>query len=173
MPSNQHPADRTAFATSDTICLLTASIRCICSFSVLRCHRGKLSCLAAVKQFKTKRAGTAHMLRSGIIRLSFVQKLIVSFALIGVFLITAVVYAITGLNTMHRMVDDIARNDLTAATATITLRDIMLALQRATGRFQILKQPEFRDIHRRQSEVFRLTLTKLQQQPCGADMGSL
>ncbi len=113
------------------------------------------------------------MLRSGIIRLSLVQKLIVSFALIGVFLITAVVYAIIGLSTMHRMVDDIARNDLTAATATITLRDIMLSLQRAAGRFQILKQPEFREIHRRQTEAFRLTLTKLQQQSGGADLGSL
>lgn len=113
------------------------------------------------------------MLRSGIVRLSLVQKLIVSFALIGVFLITALVYAITGLNTMHRMVDDIARNDLTAATATITLRDIMLALQRAAGRFQILKQPEFREIHHRQTETFRLTLNKLQQQSGGADVGSL
>lgn len=113
------------------------------------------------------------MLRSGIIRLTFVQKLIVSFALIGVFLITAVVYAVIGLSTMHSMVDDIARNDLTAATTTISLRDVMLALQRAAGRYQILKQPEFADIHRRQSETFRLTLTRLQQQPGGADLGPL
>ena len=113
------------------------------------------------------------LLRPGIFRLSFVQKLIISFALIGVFLITAVIYAIIGLGTMHRMVDDIARNDLTAATATITLRDIMLAQQRAAGRFQILKQPEFREIYRQQSEAFKLTLTNLQQQPGGADMGPL
>jgi GGDEF domain-containing protein len=113
------------------------------------------------------------MLRFGKFRLSLVKKLIISFALIGVFLITAVVYAIIGLGTMHRMVDDIARNDLTAATATITLRDIMLAQQRAAGRFQILKQPEFKEIYRQQSEAFRRTLTKLQQQPGGADMGPL
>jgi CHASE3 domain sensor protein len=113
------------------------------------------------------------MLLSGKIRLTFVQKLIVSFTLIGVFLITAVVYAIIGLNTMHRMVDDIARNDLTAATVTITLRDNMLALQRAAGRFHILKQPEFREIYRRQTETFRLTLAKLQQQSGGADIGPL
>ena len=113
------------------------------------------------------------MLRSGIFRLSLVQKLIVSFALIGFFLITALVYAITGLNTMHRMVDDIARNDLTAATATIALRDIMLALQRAAGRFQILKQPEFKEIHHRQTEIFRQSLTKLQQQSGVVGIGSL
>jgi diguanylate cyclase (GGDEF)-like protein len=113
------------------------------------------------------------MLRFRIFRLSLVQKLIVSFALTGVFLIIAVVYAIIGIGTMHRMVDDIARNDLTAATATITLRDIMLAQQRAAGRYQILKQPEFREIHRQQSEAFRQTLTKLQQQPGGADIRPL
>ncbi len=113
------------------------------------------------------------MLRSGIFRLSLVKKLIVSFALIGVFLITALVYAIIGLGTMHRMVDDIARNDLSAATATITLRDAMLTLQRAAGRFQILKQPEFREIHRRQAETFQKTLTRLQQQSGGADLSSL
>jgi len=110
------------------------------------------------------------MLPSGRVRISLVQKLIVSFALIGAFLITALVYAITGLNTMHRMVDDIARNDLTAATATISLRDTMLAIQRAAGRFQILKQPEFREIYHRQTTAFRLTLSRLQQQPGGADI---
>lgn len=113
------------------------------------------------------------MLRSGIFRLSLVKKLIISFALIGVFLITAVVYAIIGLGTMHQMVDDIARNDLTAATDTITLRDVMQSLQRTAGRFQILKQPEFREIHSQQSEAFRRNLAKLQQQSGGADMGSL
>ena len=113
------------------------------------------------------------MLRSGIFRLSLVQKLVVSFALIGVFLITAVIYSIIGLSTMHRMVDDIARNDLSAATTAITLRDIMLSLQRAAGKFQILRQPEFKEIHNRQSEAFRQTLTKLRQQSDGADLSPL
>lgn len=113
------------------------------------------------------------MLLSGKFRLSLVQKLIVSFALIGVCLITAVVYAVMGLNTMHRMVDDIARNDLTAATATITLRDTMQAQQRAAGRFLILKQPEFKEIYVRQSDSFRQTLSMLQRQSGGADLGAL
>jgi len=113
------------------------------------------------------------MLYSRIFRLSLVQKLIVSFALIGVCLITAVVYAIMGLGTMHRMVGDIARNDLPAATAALTLRDAMQAQQRAAGRFQILKQPEFRELYNRQSEAFRQTLTILQRQSGGGDLGSL
>ena len=113
------------------------------------------------------------MFRSGLFRLSLVQKLVVSFALIGVCLITAVVYAIMGLGTMHRMVGDIARNDLPAATAALTLRDAMQSQQRAAGKFQILKQPEFKEIYLRQSEAFRRILTMLQQQSGGVDLGVL
>jgi GGDEF domain-containing protein len=113
------------------------------------------------------------MVRSGIVRLTLVQKLIVSFALIGICLITAVVYAIMGLGTMHRMVGDIARNDLPAATAALTLRDAMQAQQRAVGRFNILKQPEFREIYIRQSEAFRRTMATLQHQTGGVDVSSL
>lgn len=108
--------------------------------------------------------GTDVMLFSGIRRLTLVQKLITSFSLIGIFLITAVVYAITGLGTMHRMVGDIARNDLPAATAALTLRDTMQAQQRAVGRLQIFKQSEFKELYNRQSELFRQTLGTLQRQ---------
>jgi GGDEF domain-containing protein len=113
------------------------------------------------------------MLRSGILRLTLVQKLIASFALIGIFLTIAVVYAIMGLGTMHRMVGDIARNDLPAATAALNLRDTMLALQRAVGRLQIFKQSEFKELYNRQSEQFQQTLHMLQQQSGGADFSEL
>ena len=113
------------------------------------------------------------MLRSGIFRLTLVQKLIASFALIGIFLTIAVVYAIMGLGTMHRMVGDIARNDLPAATAALTLRDAMQAQQRAVGRLQIFKQSEFKELYNRQSELFQQTLHTLQQQSGGADLREL
>jgi len=113
------------------------------------------------------------MLRSGILRLTLVQKLIASFALIGIFLTIAVVYAIMGLGTMHRMVGDIARNDLPAATASLTLRETMQAQQRAVGRLQIFKQSEFRELYNQQSELFQQTLHILQQQSGGADLREL
>jgi len=113
------------------------------------------------------------MQRSGIRRLSLVQKLTASFALIGIFLTIAVVYAIMGLGTMHRMVGDIARNDLPAATSALTLRESMQAQQRAVGRLQIFKQSEYRELYNRQSELFQLTLKTLQQQSGGADLREL
>jgi GGDEF domain-containing protein len=113
------------------------------------------------------------MRRSGIVRLSLVQKLIASFALIGIFLTIAVVYAITGLGTMHRMVGDIARNDLPAATSALTLRDAMQGQQRAVGRLQIFKQSEYKGLYNRQSELFQQTLLTLQQQAGGADLREL
>jgi diguanylate cyclase (GGDEF)-like protein len=113
------------------------------------------------------------MFRSGLFRLSLIQKLIVSFAIIGVCLITAVVYAIMGLGTMHRLVGDIARNDLPAATSSLTLLDAIQAQQRAAGRFHILKQPEFKELYIRQSETFQRTLTMLHRQSGGSDLGPL
>jgi len=113
------------------------------------------------------------MLQPGHIRLSLVQKLIVSFAIIGICLITAVVYAIMGLGTMHRMVGDIARNDLPAATEALTLLDTMQAQQRAAGKYHILKQPEFRDLYNRQSEAFKKTLSALRQKSGGTDLTEL
>lgn len=113
------------------------------------------------------------MLRSVSLRLTLVQKLVISFALIGIFMIIAVVYAVMGLGTMHRMVGDIARNDLPAATAVLTLRDSMQAQQRVVGRLQIFKQSEFKGLYNRQSEKFQQTLHMLQQQSGGADLREL
>jgi GGDEF domain-containing protein len=105
--------------------------------------------------------------------MTLIQKLIASFALIGIFLIIAVVYAIMGLGTMHRMVGDIARNDLPAATAALTLREAMQAQQRAVGRLQIFKQSEFKEVYNQQSDLFLQTLHMLQQQSGGADLREL
>lgn len=109
------------------------------------------------------------MFTSARIRLSLVQKLIASFALIGLCLITALVYAIMGLDTMHRMVDDIARLDLPATTTTLALRDSLLAQQRVAGRFNILKHPELRGLFNKQSAAFRAHLSKLKLES-GADV---
>jgi diguanylate cyclase (GGDEF)-like protein len=78
-----------------------------------------------------------------------------------------------GLGTMHRMVGDIARNDLPAATSALTLREAMQAQQRAVGRLQIFKQSEYRELYNRQSELFQQTLHTLQQQSGGADLREL
>lgn len=103
------------------------------------------------------------MPQPGGFRLTLTQKLVISFAINGICMAGALVYAILGLGTMHRMVDDIARNDLAAATASITLRDAMLAQERTARKFLILKLPELRELHDGQAEKFRLRLAALQQ----------
>ncbi len=113
------------------------------------------------------------MLQTSFIRLSLVQKLVVSFAIIGICLITAVVYAIMGLGTMHRMVGDIARNDLPAATEALTLLDIIQSQQRAAGKFHILKQTEFRDLYNRQAEAYKKNFSELRRKADGTDLSAL
>ncbi|BCS54315.1 diguanylate cyclase [Geobacter sp. SVR] len=109
----------------------------------------------------------------GPLRLTLIQRLIVTFSIIGVCLISALVYAVVGLNSMHRMAADIARHDLTAATATIALRDSILAQHRAEGRYRIFRQPEFKELYLRQAASFRQTLSMLQRQPGGVGLAEV
>lgn len=108
------------------------------------------------------RVETLFMSMFGRRRLTLIQKLVTSFAIIGLCMVTALVYAIHGLGIMHRIADDIARQDLSAATASIVLRDSILAQQRATGRFQVFRLPEFRDSYMNQAALFQRTLDTLQ-----------
>jgi len=96
-------------------------------------------------------------------RMSLVKKMIFSFALSGVCLMAALVYSISGMGAMHRMEQEIAGNDLKAATIIIRLHELVVAQERLTGRFRILKQPEYRVIHDQNSEEFRRELLKLRE----------
>ena len=82
-------------------------------------------------------------------RLTLIQKMIISFVVSGLFMLTALIYSVTGMGTMHRAQKEIARNDLAAATTAISLNEIVLAQERLVGRYQILHQPEFRELYER------------------------
>ena len=113
------------------------------------------------------------MPQPGGFRLTLTQKLVISFAINGICMVAALVYAIIGLGNMHRMVDDIARNDLAVATASIALRDSMLAQERTARRFLILRHPELRELHGGQAEKFRRTLATLQLHTKGVGLNEL
>jgi diguanylate cyclase (GGDEF)-like protein len=102
------------------------------------------------------------MPRPGRFPMTLTQKLILSFVVCGICMTTALVYAIVGLGVMHRMESEIARNDVAAATITITLRDVMVAQERYLGKFRILHQPEFQVLYERNAEEFRIRLASLQ-----------
>lgn len=94
-------------------------------------------------------------------QLTLIQKLIVSFAISGICMTIALTHAVIGLKVMHRMEEEIARKDLAAATTTIALREILLVQQRAVGKYQILKEDEFRELFRRNADKFRAKLAAL------------
>lgn len=96
-------------------------------------------------------------------RLTLIQKMILSFVVSGFFLLTALVYSVVSMDSMHRIQEGIARNDLTAATVTISLHEILIAQERSVGRFQILHQPEFRDLYGQNMAKFLDGLRLLKQ----------
>ena len=100
-------------------------------------------------------------------RLTLIQKMIISFVVSGFFMLAALIYSVASVGSMHRMEEGIARNDLSAATTTISLHEIMLAQERLVGRYQILKQPEFRELYERNAAKFLEGLTELKQMSQG------
>ncbi len=99
----------------------------------------------------------------GLPRLRLITRLFISFAISVSCMMGALVYSVNNLGVMHRMETEIARNDLTAATLTITMRELMLAQQRYAGRFQILKQDEFKELFDQNAEKFRTAMASLKR----------
>lgn len=100
-------------------------------------------------------------------RLTMIQKMIVSFVISSLFLLAALIYSVAGMGAMHRTQVGIARNDLAAATTTISLHELLLAQERLVGRYRILHQPEFRDLYLRNSAGFQDALEQLRQMSQG------
>lgn len=85
----------------------------------------------------------------------------------------ALIYSVIGLGAMHEMETEIARNDLTAATITISMRDMILAQQRYAGRYQILQQNEFQTLYEQNAEKFRSKLESLKRVYQGKNLNRL
>jgi len=94
-------------------------------------------------------------------RLTLITKLVISFTISVCCMMAALFYSVNNLSAMHKIETEIARNDLTAATLTISLRELMLAQQRYAGRFQILRQSEFKVLYDQNAEKFKKSLASL------------
>ena len=106
-------------------------------------------------------------------RLTLIRKMIISFVVSTVFMMAALIYSVAGMGSLHRTQEEIARNDLTAATTTISLHELLLAQQRLVGRYQILRQPEFRDLYTRNSARFQEGLAQLRQMSQGPALAAV
>ena len=96
-------------------------------------------------------------------RLTLIQKMIISFVASGLFMLAALIYSVSSMVTMHRVQEGIARNDLTAATVTISMHETILTQERLAGRYQILHQREFRELYERNAVKFLEGLEQLRR----------
>ncbi|MFZ4859145.1 MAG: HAMP domain-containing protein [Desulfuromonadaceae bacterium] len=87
-------------------------------------------------------------------RLTLIQKLVISFAVSGLFMMASLVYSVVSMSEIRLMEDEIAHNDLFVATTTLTLYETLLAQDRLIGKYQILHQPEFRELYKRSAARF-------------------
>lgn len=96
-------------------------------------------------------------------RFTLIKKLTICFVISAVCMLTALVYSVINLSAVHRMEIDIASKDLPSATIAISLQELLLSQQRNAGRYNILKQQEFRELYDLNADKFRSDFARLKQ----------
>lgn len=103
-----------------------------------------------------------------ILQPTIVQKLIISYAIIVLCLVAALLYAITGLSSISRTANEVGSVDLPAVEAVDALRDSLKGQQRAVGRYAIIPDQEYRELYHDQGMAFRKSMSLLQYIGLGA-----
>ncbi|MFZ2950117.1 MAG: diguanylate cyclase [Desulfuromonadaceae bacterium] len=98
-----------------------------------------------------------------IFKLTLVKKLIISYAIIVICLVAAIIYSITGLASITRIANEIGRVDLAAAKAVDSMTDSLKAQQRAVGRFAIIPDQEYINIYTVRKTAFMESLSIIQK----------
>jgi diguanylate cyclase (GGDEF)-like protein len=76
-------------------------------------------------------------------------------------MMAALTHSVVSMGQIRLMEDEIAHNDLFAATTTLSLYETILAQDRLVGKYQILRQPEFRELYLRNATRFADGLVSL------------
>lgn len=100
-------------------------------------------------------------------KITLVQKLILSYAVIAFFSMAAAAFSTFGLQSLNGIVRDIARNDFAFIKSTETLRDSIQTQERSAAKFSVLKSPEFKEIFDRRQQEFLSTVEKLKNTGSG------
>ncbi len=86
-------------------------------------------------------------------RITLIQKLMLSYSAIAFFSMAAILFSITGLYSLNKIVRDIAHNDFAFINSTNRLLDSINAQERYAARYSILRSSEFAQLfHRREAE---------------------
>jgi diguanylate cyclase (GGDEF)-like protein len=96
-------------------------------------------------------------------RLTLIQKLIASYLAIAFFSMAAIVFSITGLYSLNKIVKDIAQNDFAIINSTNRLFDSINAQERYAAKYSILKSPEFLQLYQDRQEEFDKILRQMRR----------
>ena len=102
-----------------------------------------------------------------------IQKLVASYSAIALFTLTALVFSLSGLYSITRTAKDIARHDLLVINSTLQMRESLVAQERASGKFAILKTPEYIDLFRQREQEFIKILETVKQHGGNSELAEL
>lgn len=97
------------------------------------------------------------------LKFKLVHKLIISYASIIVFISAAIISSINGLNSQNKIARDFAKNDISIINSIHKLSESMQAQERYTGRYVILRRPEFKQIVEQRMQEFNENLHELEK----------
>ena len=107
------------------------------------------------------------------IKLTLVQKMVAGFTAMVLLTMAAVLFAITGLFSLHNIASDIAKHDLVLLSSADALRDVLQAQERAASKYSILKTPEFIDLFRKRDKDFSAIMDRIRHQRQSADIAEI
>jgi diguanylate cyclase (GGDEF)-like protein len=94
-------------------------------------------------------------------KLTIVQKLIAGYAAMAILSMVAIVYSIIGISAATTAARNIVKHDLVVINTAIKLRESLLSMQGYSGKYIILKSPEFKELYKNREKEFLASIGEL------------
>jgi len=96
-------------------------------------------------------------------RFTLLQKLVIGYTALTLFILTALFFSSNGLYTLNRTAREIATSHLPAISTLTDLRNVLISQEGYAGKYAIFRSDEFRDLFRKRESAFLEKLAFLKQ----------
>lgn len=107
------------------------------------------------------------------VRFTLLQKLVIGYAALAVFILAALLFSAGGLYSLNNTARDIATNHLPAINALTGLRNSLIAQEGYAGKYAILRSSEFHDLFMKREKESREILAALERTGASAEVAGL
>lgn len=99
----------------------------------------------------------------GAVRFTLLQKLVISYVVLALFIMAALIFSASGLYSLNNTARDIATNHLPAINSLTKLRNSLIAQEGYAGKYLIFKSSDYRDLFKQREKDSREILSLLEK----------